>query len=881
MIQRCAVGLACGVLLVLASSSPLLAQRSSGERRAEAPVPELIPRLLGTPDVAFSDGKYLVVWIDQRLGGGAQPINQLLGARVTDDGRVLDPRGFAIASSAALRREPRVVASADGFVVLWRESRRFGSDLARFARVTADGQVLDPDGSPLPLFDAQALACTDFRCLAISSPVNALRTLGFDVCGVAGAEQELMIPARTSSQSAPTVTPPRIAGDACGYWLAFGQHDEQSREMSIALFGFEPDGELRFGTTLLRLPPGTVVPPTLDLAPNAKGELLLVWQQQLVSSSPTTGVSEATELWSQRVDRGGEPSSDARRLMAGTSPALAFTGAEYVLISGAETLTAQRLDAAGELLAQEPVVIRAQPQGVRGPARVAAGPDGALVVWQPTSTTIASEHNVARLDREGQLLDPDGLAVAASTNRQRAPALARDGEGYRLLFHDDRPDRPGLLGLQLDAQARPLDASTLVLQGTFAAGREPQLRAAADRPALIWSEGDVQLLSWLDPATYRASEPIALAAGPAQPRSPGLFVPGDDSILALGQHPGQLCGEDQECDVALSLQLLGLDGNADPARPAVMLGPDGEFARTGPIAEYDGRGFVVAFTQTRVAFGERVSGLRAVHVEPDGSIAGEPHVVSDTPTGGFDEAVALAPAVDGGLLLLTRVDGSSALPRNQMLYGVRLGADASAIDPEPFAIATAPAERSGIRAVWDGEAWLVVWEERVEDGSWDVRGARVPFESSAEVAAFGVAVSPLDELAPALAALGPNRALVAYERFDSDPEAMTGRVFLRDLHSAERCADPACCDGECATPSPPACELPSQSAQVCADGTPERTARYGCGCAVIGGPRSGVGAALLVALLSIRRTRRQTQRFLRNQRKSENDTSTSAAHTPG
>jgi hypothetical protein len=822
------------------------AQRSGEERRAEAPVGDLIPRVLGTPDVALGDDGYLVVWIDQRIGGGPQPMEQLLGARVTPDGRVLDPRGFAIATVSALRRDPRVAASESGFIVLWREGSLWGGEESRFARVDSDGRVLDPGGTPLPLRDAIALGCAGAHCLAASAPVVDLRALGFDACGGTGMEIDLAIPPRTGSHSGATATEARIASTACGHWLAFAKHDERMQAMSIALFGFAPQGDKRFGRSAQQLPEGTNVLPALALAPNAAEELLLVWQQPAPGSSRFGPAADSGELWSLRVDQSGEPLSDAQRLMDGTSPALAFDGHGFVLIAGSEVLSAHRLGEDGAVLERDPVVVRAEPPGLRGPARVAAGPNGALVVWAPKSVPIANERNVARLGADGELLDPDGLAVAASANRQRAPRLARNGDGYLLLFHDDRPDRAGILSARLDERARSLGASTRVLAGAFRAGDEPRLFTADARHALMWSEEARQFLSWLDDASV-PTEPTLLTLHAPASGAPGLFVPGSGSILAIGEHQGLLCGEDQQCDVALSIQLLRPDGSPDDAMPAVMLGPDGEFARSAPIAAFDGQGFVVAFTQTRVDSGARDSSVRALRVELDGSIGTGPQIVSRPPEGSHDEPRAIAPSTGGALLVFARTDASSALPRSQALFGVRLREDGSAAEPEPFPIATASAERSHLCTADDGEAWLLVWQERIAGGSWDIRGARIPFENDGAPVTFGVAVSPLDELAPALAALAPDRALVAYERFDTDPEVMTGRVFLRDLFGTTPCDDPECCDGECRAPAPASCEPAASHDEACEEHSDRpRSARYDCGCRTVSGARPPLTGTLLL-----------------------------------
>src|SRR4051812_15245169 len=75
-----ALALCC--LLVPQAMSHAHAQRSGQERRVDAPLSEPLPRVLASPQVAFGADQYLVVWVEQRFGGGEQQINQVLGARV-------------------------------------------------------------------------------------------------------------------------------------------------------------------------------------------------------------------------------------------------------------------------------------------------------------------------------------------------------------------------------------------------------------------------------------------------------------------------------------------------------------------------------------------------------------------------------------------------------------------------------------------------------------------------------------------------------------------------------------------------------------------------------------------------------------------------------
>lgn len=98
------------------------------------------------PAVAW-DGKdvYLVVWQQGRLYHASQHA-AILAARVDSRGRVLDRRPIVIGSLAASQEQPRVAYSAGRFLVVWHDLRN-GRDWDVYgARVNADGKVLEPNG---------------------------------------------------------------------------------------------------------------------------------------------------------------------------------------------------------------------------------------------------------------------------------------------------------------------------------------------------------------------------------------------------------------------------------------------------------------------------------------------------------------------------------------------------------------------------------------------------------------------------------------------------------------------------------------------------------------------------------------------------------------
>jgi len=95
-----------------------------------------------TPAVASNGTLHLAVWRDFR----ADPLGDIYGARVAADGTVLDPLGLVICNASNYQLAPRVAASGGDFLVAWQDFRNGIHDDILGARVTGGGAVLDPNG---------------------------------------------------------------------------------------------------------------------------------------------------------------------------------------------------------------------------------------------------------------------------------------------------------------------------------------------------------------------------------------------------------------------------------------------------------------------------------------------------------------------------------------------------------------------------------------------------------------------------------------------------------------------------------------------------------------------------------------------------------------
>ncbi len=95
---------------------------------------------------------WLVVWQDGDPtldGTGKGPAQNILAARVSVGGKVMDAKPIVVCAARGAQQRPRVASDGGNFLIVWHDLRG-GKDWDLYAaRVTGDGKVLDKDGELL------------------------------------------------------------------------------------------------------------------------------------------------------------------------------------------------------------------------------------------------------------------------------------------------------------------------------------------------------------------------------------------------------------------------------------------------------------------------------------------------------------------------------------------------------------------------------------------------------------------------------------------------------------------------------------------------------------------------------------------------------------
>jgi hypothetical protein len=113
------------------------------------------------------------------------------------------------------------------------------------------------------------------------------------------------------------------------------------------------------------------------------------------------------------------------------------------------------------------------------------------------------------------------------------------------------------------------------------------------------------------------------------------------------------------------------------------------------------------------------------------------------------------------------------------VHGARVSAAGVVLDRSAIPISTGAAQDARPSVAWQG-SFLVAWQRRRSDGSYDVYGQRVGGDGALlDPSAFPVAASASDETHPAVANGPGDHVGIAYSRFVEDAPYGAIRAFLR------------------------------------------------------------------------------------------------------
>ncbi|MEN8164506.1 MAG: hypothetical protein ABFS37_10290 [Acidobacteriota bacterium] len=612
-------------------------------------------------DVAFNGTHFLVVWSDYRNGDW-----DIYGARVTPNATVLDPTGIQIYSAPNNQAYPSVASDGSGWLVSW---GAIGEIEIRGARVAADGTPLDPSG------------------IVISS----------------GAEQRLW---------------PDISFDGTNFFVAWQDTRSGTTTGDWAIYGSRVT------------PAGTVLDPA-GIA---------------IAANPT----HYEGLVSLDFD--------------GTNHLVAWRDNPNFEITGA------RVSPDGTVLDPGGFHISGGPGYEDYPA---VAHDGAnwMVAWEDARASAVppgsgSDIAATRVDSTGTVLDtyPDDTVVALSANWQFLPTAAFDGTNYLVVWQDKYlMDEWNLLGTRIDPLGTILDDPPLVVSSWAEDQVNAELAAGTTCYLAVWNDfrnneyiQDVYATRIGFDGTVLDTDGLVLATDDYSDY-PAVAFDGTNFLVVWWQF---VQGPPQRYEV----------WGARVAQDGTILDPGGfpiievtwdygwNFFMDVSVAS-DGTNFLVVWPDFRNGNWD----IHGTRVSSDGTVLDPGGLQFSNST--QDESFPDVTFGGGSYLAVWELDASGG----QNVYGVRIDSTGTVLDPSGIALTTAAGDQTIPQVGFDGTDFWAAWDDDRGD-SIDVYGTRVAQDGTVLDPGGTILVGGNDrQRTPSVAGSSFGQALIAFSGFTGDP----------------------------------------------------------------------------------------------------------------
>lgn len=398
-----------------------------------------------------------------------------------------------------------------------------------------------------------------------------------------------------------------------------------------------------------------------------------------------------------------------------------------------EDIYGARVSAAGVVLDPLGFGISTEAETQKTPAMGCDG-QGYLVAWQDERNNAVGDLYGARVDASGQVKDPKGFMISKQLAAEEAPDLAWDGQSFLTVWQDQRASALyDIYGARVSALGVLLDIGGLMISGTKGYQEAPRVASDGNGFMVVWKDRRHDLSYDIyaarvsasgvnqDPAGIPVSSAANLQRGVGLAAASGQFLAvwEDSRVDPLADVMGTRLGP-----TGTALDLSGLE--VAKAKKEQVL----------PMAAAGGGVYLVVYEDYEKDSDGDVRGLR---VDPKTGAILDP-VPIDIAVGNGHQGQPHA-AFDGTQFLVVWRDNKS-LAGVLDIYGKRVSAAGTVLDPAGLSICTVAGDQEQPRTAAHGSQFLVVWQDKRNAASgYDIYGARVDSSGLLPGAAGGFPIS--------------------------------------------------------------------------------------------------------------------------------------------
>ena len=386
--------------------------------------------------VSYDGTNYLVVWEDI-----ASAESHIYGKRVSSDGILIDSNPIVLSNSDEGRRPSIAVSNGTDHLVVWMD---FRSQLTTYSeiygsRINLDGNVLDPSGILISRYinpqNTPAVAFDGTNYLIVWQDYRNVTTTGYDIYGARVAPNgSILDPSGFAICTAiKHQWQPSVAFDGTNYLVTW---DDQ-RNFSHKIYGARVSAAGNvLDTAGIEISIGAGQKYNTALAFDGTN-YFVVWEDGRNSTYDL-------EIYGARVSTAGNVlDPDGINLFVSVydqvKPAVAFDGINYLVVwqdDYHENIDGVRVNTSGTVLDASAIHISTEVNYRYSPSLSFDGTNY-LVIWEDWRNNAADIYS-ARVNPDGTVLNPSGVAICTEAGVQTEPTITFNGVNYFAAWTDYR-----------------------------------------------------------------------------------------------------------------------------------------------------------------------------------------------------------------------------------------------------------------------------------------------------------------------------------------------------------------------------------------------------------------------------------------------------------
>ncbi len=475
-----------------------------------------------SPSVAFDGTNYFVVWGDYYL-------EAVVGARVTPNGEILDKPGIIIAQADVdWEEEGPVVAFGENYLVVWSD---YSEENIYGTRISTNGVILDTTPIAICTINYEQyqpsvtyglthffVVWTDYR----SSTQNDIYGTRVDTDGTVLDPLGIQITTADDFQEEPTVT----FGET-NYFVAWS---DRRNGTSWDIYGTRIDTN---GIVLdtSGIPVSMAINSEYRPAVTFGGSnYFIVWDDSRSSI--------ARDIYGARVNQSGLVLDTIGIAICTTNytqdlPSVTFDGLNYFAVwedwrEEENNIYGARIDTTGIVLDPNGIKICTTSVDKYYPAIIFDGTNS-LVVWQ--DERFAGNIYGTRVNPEGIVIDSTGILISIGANSQTYSQIDFDGANYLVVWRDSRFSSD-IYGARINQAGIVLDPTGIAIAATGASESYPSLAFDGTNYLVVWqTSSDIYGARVSPNVSIIDTIPIAISTAPRDQESPSVIFDGNNYFV--------------------------------------------------------------------------------------------------------------------------------------------------------------------------------------------------------------------------------------------------------------------------------------------------------------------------------------------------------------